>query len=172
MRRVLATGVLLGLLAAMSALVFAATTAGAYIQGGCSGTATDLAGKANPTTIDIVSTDHWNVSKDSSLTGQGTAPKDQTEGSASAVAFGFGLIPIASGHGHGTKGTGSLDVSKFSSYARVFAVTGSSDSCSGYLVVEVTDEAALDTVAGKVGVGLLAIGLLGLLAMLFRRRPA
>jgi len=169
MRRVLGVGVLLGLLAAMASLLLAAGAASATIDGGCTGSATDSAGKAVPATIDLATADHWNVSKDSTLTGQGTAPKDQTAVSVSGVAFGFGLIPIASGHGHGTTGSASLDVSKYSSLARVIAVSGTSDSCTGHLVVEVTDEAVLDTLAGKASVALLAIGVLGLLGVGFRK---
>lgn len=137
---------------------------------GCGATAVDSTGKANPPSIDITSTAVWHISKDSVLSGEGHAGSDQTQGSASAGAFGFGIVPIASGSGHGTTGKGSLDVSQFHSVARVILGVGSSDTCSGSLVLIVDDESALDTWAGRASVGLLVIGAIGVLAVGLRSR--
>ena len=146
-----------------------AQPAGATISGGCTGTATDSTGKAVPATIPLESTATWNVSKDSKLSGSGKAPADQTMGYAYAMAFGFGFIPIAGGTGHGQTGSGSLDVSAISQYARVIPVAGSSDSCSGSLVVIVQDQTVLDTLAGKAAVVLALVGLVGTIGVFFRR---
>jgi hypothetical protein len=155
-----------GLLAAQAA------PAMAYITGGCTGTASDTTGHASP--ANLASDRQWNVSKDSNLSGQGDAPADQTKGYAYAMAFGFPLsfIPIAGGTGHGTHGSGSLDISKIAPYTRVISAAGASDSCSGYIVINVTDTSALDTVAGKASILAFLVGLLGLAALGLRKRPA
>ncbi|GAC1333505.1 MAG: hypothetical protein NVSMB17_14000 [Candidatus Dormibacteria bacterium] len=160
--------------AAVAVAMFAAAAAPAMarVNGGCSATATDSAGKANPQTIDIGSTDVWHVSKNSQITGKGQAPGDQTHGQASAAAFGIGLFPIASGNGHGTTGEGSIDVSQFADKVRVFAGVGSSDSCSGALTIVIDDVTAFDTLVGKISIALLVIGILIMIAVLVRtRRP-
>jgi hypothetical protein len=146
----------------------------AFVQGGCKGTASDVNGHAPG--INLVSATEWHVSKDSNLTGSGDAPSDQTAGFAYAMAFGlrFTFIPIAGGTGHGTHGSGSLDVSKVAPYTRVIYATGASTGkdahCEGYLSVIIDDETALDTAAGKAGVGAGAVGALGLGAVALRKR--
>jgi hypothetical protein len=148
----------------------AAQPAAATIDGaGCTAQASDSSGKAVPSSISINATGVWNVSKDSHLSGSGTAPSDQTMGYADVMAFGFGFIPIAGGSGHGTSGSGSLDVAAYSKYVRVFPGYGYSDSCSGSLIVVVQDESVLDTLAGKLAAALTAFGLVGLVAVVVRR---
>lgn len=147
-----------------------AQPAAATIDGpGCTAQASDSSGKAVPASIVINDTAVWNVSKDSQLSGSGTAPSDQTFGYADVMAFGFGVIHIAGGKGHGTSGSGSLDVASYSKYLRVFPGYGYSDSCTGSLVVVVRDESVLDTLAGKLAVALAAVGLLGLAMVVLRR---
>ncbi|MGI8607750.1 MAG: hypothetical protein ACR2MY_00775 [Candidatus Dormibacteria bacterium] len=157
---------------AMTLFGAAASPALADISGdGCKASAKDTAGKANPASIDIAQISTWHVSKDSKLEGEGSAPSDQTFGKASAAAFGFGVIQIAGGTGSGKTGTGALDVSQYSQYVRVFAGVGSSDSCSGSLTVVVDDVSAIDTLVGKIAVGLLIVGFLILIAVVVRSRP-
>jgi hypothetical protein len=155
------------LAAAMS--IAGAGQAFAVVTGpGCEATATDTSGGAAP--INITSQSVWHVSKTSNLTGEGHAGSDQTYGSAAAGAFGVGVIPIASGTGHGTSGHGSLDVSQYSSIARVFLGVGASDSCSGALVVIVDNVNALDTWVGRASIALIVIGLIGVIAVGVRAR--
>lgn len=156
--------------ASAAGVVANAIPASAYVSPPCHANATDSTGKAVPPSITIDNTDVWNVSKDSKLSGQGTAPTDQTSGFAYASAFGFGVIPIAGGNGHGTSGTGSLDVSAFASYVRVIGVVGASTSCSGYLTVIVQDDSVLATLAGILSVVVSVVGLLGLIWVGLRSR--
>ena len=55
-------------------------------------------------------------------------------------------------------------------YTRVFAAGGDSDSCHGSVWIIVDDQSPWTNVAGITGVGLLAIGLLVLLAMVIGGR--
>ena len=150
------------------------TTAGpalAHVEGpGCTATATDNNHKANPASITIDNVDVWHVSSDSNLSGEGHTDTDQTSGQASAGAFGFGVVPIASGSGHGKSGQGSLDVSQFKGVARVIYAIGSSDTCSGYLTVIVDDVSPFSTAVGIGSIVLFIIGLIGVIAVAFRRR--
>ena len=172
MRARLATAILLPAAAAVGAVVATASPAWAYVSPDCHASATDSTGRAVPSSIRIDDTNVWNVSRDSKLSGRGTAATEQTFGSASATLFGLGVIPIAAGRGHGQSGGGSLDVSVFADKVRVVGAVGASDSCSGYLTVVVRDESALDTLAGKVAAGAAALGALGVLGVALRRRPS
>jgi hypothetical protein len=150
------------LAAASAGVVASAAPASAYVSPPCHANATDSTGKAVPSSITIDGTDVWNVSKDSMLSGEGTATTDQISGFAYASVFGYGIIPIAGGNGHGTSGSGSLDVSKIAGYVRVIGVEGVSTSCSGYLTVVVQDDSVLATLAGILSVAVAVVGFLGL----------
>lgn len=173
MRRIgsrILVALVLPLAAAVAVVIGTAATAAAYVSPPCHANASDSTGKAVPASIVIDNTDIWNVSKDSKLSGQGTAPTDQTSGFAYASAFGFGIIPIAGGNGHGTSGSGSLDVSVFASQVRVVGVEGVSTSCSGYLTVVVQDESVLSTLAGILSAAVAVVGFLGLIWIGLRSR--
>jgi len=145
-----------------------AVAASAHVEGaGCSGSATDTKGKAIPPQVDLGKTDVWTVSKDSYITGEGTAPGEES-GSAYAIVFGF-PIPVSLGGGpKGSFGQASLDVSQFSQYARVIAVAGQSTTCSGYLTLVVGDVQALDTWLGKGALAMIGLGIIGLVALALR----
>ncbi len=158
------------LAAASAGVVASAAPALAYVSPPCHANASDSTGKAVPSSITIDNTDVWNVSKDSMLSGRGTAATDQTSGFAYASVFGFGIIPIAGGNGHGTSGSGSLDVSKVSGFVRVIGVEGASTSCSGYLTVVVQDDSVLATLAGIGSLVVSVVGFLGLVWVGLRSR--
>ena len=96
----------LAAVAVIPVLLSSSVPAAAYINGGCTATATDSSGRAQPATIEVQSTDTWNVSKDSQLSGTGHAPTPQNKGFAYAEAFGLSLtlIPIAGGEGTPNQG--------------------------------------------------------------------
>jgi len=172
LRTRLAARILLPAAIAVGAVLATAASAWAYVSPGCHAAATDSNGQAVPSSIRIDDTNVWNVSKDSKLSGTGTAATEQTFGSANAVLFGLGVIPIASGRGRGQRGSGSVDVSAYADKVRVISVAGASDSCNGYLTVVVRDESALDTLAGRVAAGAAALGAIGVFGVALRRRPS
>lgn len=146
-------------------LVLGATATSATVTGGCAvtGTGTDT-GQTVLTNADV-----WHLDSDEQVNGEATYPS-QTFVHISVYIFGI-PIPVYTSSGKDTHGTaGPFQVSDYSKYTRVFAAGGSSDSCTGSVWIIVDDQSAWTNAAGITGVAMLAIGLLGLLAMVFGGR--
>ena len=142
-------------------LILIPASASATVSGGCkvSGTAS-VSG-----TTDLTRADIWHLRSDDVVNGSATYP---TQTFVHVYAFLFGIpIPVYSSNGKDTKGSaGPFNVSDYSRYTRVFAAGGSSDTCTGGVLIVVDDQNPLTNVAGLVGLILAAIGLVGLLMLL------
>ena len=133
----------------------------ATVTGGCQVTGNSSSGG----TIDLTTQDTWHLKSTDTAGGSGTAPSPQKTAQVAAYALGLGL-PIASGNGDGST-SGSVDGVAVSTYAVLgarFTVAGSSDSCSGHVIVILDDVNPLLTVLGGGGIAAAVIGLLVLLA--------
>jgi hypothetical protein len=143
-------------------LVLMPTGAAATVSGGCkvSGTAS-VSG-----TTDLTAADVWHLRSDDVVNGSATYPFQTF---VHVYAFLFGIpIPVYSSSGKDTKGSaGPFTVSDYSRYTRVFAAGGGSDTCTGAVLIVVDDQNAFTNVAGLVGLVLAAIGVVGLLMLLF-----
>ena len=170
MRRRLILGGVTAAAAAFAALLVSPVPAKAFVNGGCtaSGTATGSPG-ADITTVNV-----WHVHNDDVLSGVGTALTAQKHVKADVVFFGiptsFKPLIDANGSGDTTGHGGNYKVSDYSRYARVFYIGGNSDSCDGGILIVVDDVSAYKTVAGDAGLGLTALGLLGLVGIGFMHR--
>ena len=144
--------------------------AAATITGGCSVSGTSTSGG----TVDLATTSVWHVRSSDQISISGSAPFDQTDGSASVYAFGF-AIPLSSGHSAGERSfhSDTYEVSTLGLAARVFVLGGASSGpfhdCAGQVEIVIDDANPLLTAAGAGGV---ALGLLGLLGAAWAlRRP-
>jgi len=81
----------------------------------------------------------------------------------------FGLpVPVYNSSGRDTHGSaGPFLVSDYSRFSRVFAAGGSSDTCSGTVLIVVDDQSAFTNLIGLAALILAAIGLIGLLLLMF-----
>ena len=166
MRRRLVLG--LGATAAtLAALVVAPVAAMAFVNGGCtaSGTATGSPG------VDITTVNVWHVHNDDVISGVGNAPTPQKQVKVDVVFFGidasFKPLIDSSGSGNTTGHGGNYKVSDYSKYARVFYIGGSSDDCTGGVLIVVDDVSAYKTAAGAAGLGLCVLSVLGLVGIAF-----
>jgi hypothetical protein len=135
-----------------------AGVASATVTGGCTVTGTATSGS-----IDLTTAAEWHLMRSDVAGGNGTAPTEQTAASVSVYALGLAL-PIASGEGDGdTQGSVSgISVEPFALIAKRWTVAGSSDSCSGNVLVIIDDVEPYTTATGGGGiiVALVAGGLM------------
>jgi hypothetical protein len=152
---------------AAAVLILTPLTAAATVSGGCtvSGTAS-ISGVTDLTTHDT-----WHLKTDDSVSGDATYP---TQTHVDIFAYIFGLpIPVYSSSGKDKHGSaGPFKVSDYSRYTRVFAAGGASDTCTGAVLIIVDDQGAFTNAAGLGGIVLTAIGLLGLVALMFMGKGA
>ena len=141
-------------------LALGSHSAGAVVNGGCTASGFETpANGGTPSTFPITSQSTWHVHNDSTLSGEGTAPGEQTFANVDAEVFGLGFIPIVQATGKGANGSaGPYKVSDYSKFADVIAVTGNSDNCNGSLTIIIDGVNPVGTVAGG---GALALGVLG-----------
>lgn len=152
---------------AAALLIMTPLTAAATVTGGCAVTGTgSISG-----TRDLTANDTWHLKTDESVTGDATYP---TSTHVDIFAYIFGLpIPVYSSNGKDTHGSaGPFKVSDYSRYTRVFAAGGASDTCNGAVLIIVDDQSAFTNAVGLGGIALTAIGLLGLLALMFMGKGA
>ncbi len=156
-RNVAAAGCLSALL-----LILAPVIASASVSGGCkvSGVAS-ISGTTDLTTHDI-----WHLKSADEVNGSAMYPA-QTY--VHMYAFLFGIpVPVYNSSGKDTHGTaGPFLVSDYSRFTRVFAAGGSSDTCSGAVLIVVDDQNPFTNAGGVVGSILIVLGLVGLLMLLF-----
>lgn len=143
-------------------LILIPITASATVSGGCKVSGTGSI--SGPT--DLTKADIWHLRSDEEVKGSAKYPS-QTY--VHIYAFLFGIpVPVYSSSGKDTQGSaGPFKVSDYSRYTRVFAAGGSSDTCTGGVLIVVDDQNPFTNVAGLVGLITLAIGLIGLLLLLF-----
>ena len=136
-----------------------ATPALGVVTGGCTAKATATKSGA----IDLTTQAEWHVRTDDVVSGSGTAPTDQTFVTISAYALGVPL-PIVSATGKGKDGSaGPYEISIYRWVAKTITVSGSSDTCSGYVTLIIDDVNLFATALGGGGIALGVLGLLGLL---------
>ena len=149
--------VLIGLLAAP-------VSAEATVHGGCTATAT--ASKSG--TIDLAVASTWHVKDEDVLNGQAAAPTRQKSAQLKVLLFGIGL-PLLDKQGNSASGAaGPYRIADYDRYTRVLAVTGSSNTCDGNILIVVDDVAPLSTWAGILGVIAAVLGIIGLVATMFQ----
>jgi hypothetical protein len=155
-----------GCLAAV-VLIMTPITAAATVTGGC--TVTGVASSSG--TTDLTTHDTWHLTTADSVTGDAKYP---TQTYVHVFAYIFGLpIPVYSSSGKDTNGSaGPFKVSDYSRYTRVFAAGGASDTCTGAVLIIVDDQSAFTNAVGLGGIALTAIGLLGLVALMFMGKGA
>lgn len=148
-------------------LAFVPAAVQAKVNGGC--TASGIASKSG--TVDLTTATVWHVTAADILNGQAKAPTSQTVAHLKVVLFGVGL-PLLDSTGNSTSGTaGPYRISDYDHYARVLAVTGTSSSCDGSILIIVDDVSPLTTWAGVLGLIAAVLGVIGLLAT-FRQVPS
>jgi hypothetical protein len=162
-----------GILRKLAAAVFVAallmigfpSAGSATVNGACQVTGTgSLTGATDLTTTAV-----WHLKNADEVTGSATYP-EQTYVHVFAIVFGI-PIPVYSSSGKDTKGSaGPFAVSDYSKYTRVFAAGGSSESCTGAVVIIVDDQSPFTNAVGLVSLALTAIGLIGLLFLLLMGR--
>jgi hypothetical protein len=143
---------IVGLAAVASA--FWVGVAAATVSGGCTVTGTSTSG-----TVDLTTAAEWHLQRSDVAGGNGTAPTEQTAASVSVHTLGLAL-PIASGEGDGdTAGSVSgVSVEPFALVAKRWTVSGSSDSCSGTVLVIIDDVEPYMTATGGGGILAALIG--------------
>lgn len=143
-------------------LILAPVAASATVSGGCkvSGVAS-ISGNTDLTTQDI-----WHLKTADEVNGSATYPA-QTY--VHVYAFLFGIpVPVYNSSGKDTHGSaGPFKVSDYSRFTRVFAAGGSSDSCSGGVLIVVDDQNPFTNAGGVVGSILAVLGAIGVLMLLF-----
>lgn len=153
------------ILAAIAVLLAASFPSGAVITGGCTASATASRSGA----VDLTTATEWHLRSDDVVNGSGKAPTVQTTAQVSAYAFGI-AFPLVSATGRGTGGSaGPFDVATYARLARIIAVAGSSDSCSGSITIIIDDVNPFLTATGGGGAVLGLLGLLGVLRSAFSR---
>ena len=143
-------------------LVLSPVSSSATVSGGCT-----VAGEASVSgTKDLTKVDVWHLRTNDEVTGTARYP---TQTYVHVYAFIFGLpFPVYSSNGKDTQGSaGPYSVSTYSQYTRVFPVGGSSDTCTGSVLVIVDDQSPFTNFAGLAGSVMLVIGLVGLLFLMF-----
>ena len=143
-------------------LILIPITASATVSGGCT-----VSGKASISgTTDLTAVDLWHLRSDDVVNGSAKYPT-QTFVHVYALLFGI-PVPIYNSSGKDTQGSaGPFNVSDYSRYTRVFAAGGASDTCTGAVLIVIDDQNPFTNVAGLVGLILVAVGLVGLLLLLF-----
>lgn len=148
-------------------LILVPLAAAATVNGGCTVTGTaSISGAKDLTTLDV-----WHLKTADNVTGVAKYPS-QTYVHVYALIFGL-PIPVYSSTGKDTHGSaGPFLVSDYSRFTRVFAAGGASDTCTGAVLIIVDDQSAFTNAGGIGGIVLVAIGLLGILALLFMGKGA
>jgi hypothetical protein len=145
--------------ALLALVLVGATPALAVVAGGCTVKATGTKSGA----FDLTTQAEWHVRSDDIVSGSGAAPTDQTFVTISAYVLGA-PVPIVRATEKGKEGTaGPYEISIYRWMARTIAVSGSSDSCSGYVTLIIDDVNPFATAFGGGGIVLGILGLLGLL---------
>lgn len=148
-------------------LILVPLAASASVNGGCTVTGTASISGAT----DLTRQDVWHLKTADSVTGVAKYPS-QTYVHIYALIFGL-PIPVYSSSGKDTHGSaGPFLVSDYSRFTRVFAAGGASDTCTGAALIIVDDQSPFTNAGGIGGIVLLAIGLLGILALLFMGKGA
>ena len=165
--RRLAWGLAAGAGAAFLALC-TPVAARATISGDCTASASTAS-----SSVDITTEAVWHVRSGEVMVGEGNSNAPQTHVTVKIASFGVGVATVidSSGGGNDHGSGGPYKVDDYSRFARVFAIHGSSNDCTGDLIVVVDDVGVLSTVAGAVSAGLTGVGLLGLILALFVRGP-
>ena len=142
------------------ALLLVPATTQAALNGGCAATAT--ASKSG--SINLATASTWHVRDADVITGGAAAPTAQTTAQLKVALFGIGL-PLVNNQGNNATGSvGPYVIADYDRYTRVLSVVGSSNTCSGSVLIIVDDVAPLSTWAGIIGVIAAVLGILGLLA--------
>jgi hypothetical protein len=134
-------------LAAVGAAMWAGATT-ATVNGPCT-----VTGIATSGTVDLTTATEWHLLRSDVAGGNGTASSEQTAATVSVYALGL-AIPVASGEGDGdTQGSVSgVSVEPFALIAKRWTVAGSSDSCSGQVLVIIDDVEPYTTATGGGGI--------------------
>jgi hypothetical protein len=156
-RRVAGAGLVAG-----SMLILIPATSWATVSGGCTVSATTDSG----TSTDLTTTAVWHLHTNDVVRGTATYPT-QTYMHAYVVLFGV-PVTVYNSSGTSTSGkAGPFQVSDYSRFARVFAVGGYSDTCTGAVLIVIDDQNPFLNLAAVVGLVVFGIGLIGLLILFF-----
>lgn len=153
-----------GLLAILLMLTIGSHAA-AVVRGGCSAQATGSVSGS----VDITTANEWRVKSTDIVNGRGNAPVEQRRVTVNVMTMGIALPIINTEGDPKTSGSaGPYAVADYSRFARVIAVSGASDSCSGSLKIVVDDVGVMQTALGIGGAVATLIGVLGMVAMATR----
>lgn len=150
---------------AAGAATFVAAPAGAIVSGPCTAQAT-----ADGNAIDLTSATVWHMSRNAIVQGSGHSEPELTSVSVAVSILGLG-IPVfsSSGKGHGGD-AGPFHAQDYSGIVRVIGASGVAGPCSGSVMIIFDDQTPLGTMAGRAGLGLLLVGILGMLLSAWRGR--
>lgn len=147
-----------------SALVFTSLPAGAVVTGPCKADAT-----ADGTPIDLTTATVWHMSKNATVSGEGSSDPELTEVSVAVSVLGVSYPVFSqSGKGHGGS-AGPFHASDYSSKARVIGASGEAGPCAGSVKIIFDDQSPAGTALGLAGLIALVVGLLGAVGAAFMR---
>ena len=147
-----------------SALLFTSLPTAAVVTGPCKADAT-----ADGTPIDLTTATEWHMSKNATVSGEGSSDPELTEVSVAVTVLGV-TYPVfsQSGKGHGGS-AGPFHASDYSSKARVIGASGEAGPCAGSVKIIFDDQSPTGTVLGLAGLIALVIGIVGMVGGAFTR---